>query len=183
MSDDAFAPWQRVRSEPLAEPLVRPTEAGRKFGLGGACHQAYVDAEMGVRRGPLEGRQVLLAAVRAADDPDHPWPALGLLAVFDLPNRTFLALKRQLLQTQTAELTLRELMDATMLDRGATTINLQTSGLLVVRGVSKLGVVALATALTKLDLGEKCNALWFRRVAKLKGRCASIPAASPAERS
>ena len=84
MSDDAFAPWQRVRSEPLAEPLVRPTEAGRKFGLGGACHQAYVDAEMGVRRGPLEGRQVLLAAVRAADDPDHPWPALGLLALFDL---------------------------------------------------------------------------------------------------
>lgn len=183
MSDSASRPARKGRTEYLTPPLVRPSKAGRKFGLGEHWQQAYVQAQMAIRHGPLDGRQVLLGAVRAADDPDHAWPALGLLRALGLPNRTLFALQRRLGETYTNDLTLRELMDAVMLEGGATTINGQTSGLLAISGVGKQGIVALATALTKLDLGRQCNALWFQRVANLKGPWASIPAARPPDGS
>jgi hypothetical protein len=180
MSDSA--PRRERGKNPILHPTpaqVAPSAAGRKFALSSSWHQDYVQAQLAARRRPLDDPQALLAAVRAADDPDRPWPALGLLNALGLPPRPLHVLQHRLEHTETTEITLRELMDAVMLGEGATTVSRRTSGILVLPGMGVQAFTDTAKTLTTLDLGPRCNALWYERVASLKGRWASIPAARP----
>jgi hypothetical protein len=85
----------------------------------------------------------------------------------------------RLQDTETDDLTLKELMDVVLIGEGAATVNMQTSALLAMNGIGTKGFIAAAIALTTLDMGPRCNALWRRRIANLKGPWACIPAALP----
>lgn len=180
MSENTSNP--RNRRNPILHPVKRqipPSAVARKFGLPEHWQLNYVQAELAARRQPLQDPKSLLAAIAAADDPDKPWHAQSLISALNLPAATHRILLYRLQDTETDDLTLKELMDVVLIGEGATTVHMQTSALLAMDGVGIKGFLAAAIALTTLDMGSRCNALWHRRIVRLKGPWACIPASRP----
>ena len=119
----------------------------------------------------------LREAIRNADDPLKPWPPANLLEALGLLPATRRALLTRLGQTKPQHLTLLEFMDLVLSDTGESTVNIQNSRLLGLPGVGEKGYWSAARALTGLDMGPRCNALWRKRIANLQGQWQITPPA------
>jgi len=164
------------RPNPLQYPekkQVPPTLTGIKFGLSRHWIQNYADAELAASRQQLRDPAALLAALREADDPDRPWPAQSLIAALDLPVRPHRVLMARLQDTVTEDLSLKELMDVVLLGEGEI-VNFHRSALMSMDGLGVKAFIDVARALTGLDMGPRCNAMWYKRIAKLRDPWACV---------
>ena len=153
----------------LREVGVPGRDIARRFGL----------SEDQVRRIELRSKtlpptpdniSLLRDSIRAADDPLKLWPAVDLVHALDLLPATQRALLTYLDRTETNELSLFDLMDLVLLDKGQRVVNTQNSPLFVMPGIGKKGYLSAAKALTALNMGTKANALWSKRIASLQGQ-------------
>jgi transposase-like protein len=153
----------------LRQVGVRRCDVARRFGL--SAHQVRrIELRHQTPPPPAHTTNLLREAIRAADDPQKPWPAVDLvhtLAILPATRRVLLA---YLDRTGTRQLTLLALMDLVLMDKGERTVNMQNSALLAMPGIATKGYRSAAKALTALDMGSKGNAIWRKRIASHQGK-------------
>ena len=138
----------------------RTAKPGRsKLGLG----KSVVDDER-TRRTAMLAEQM-----RLADDLDRKWKVEDLLDALLPTQKPRNALAYCWKWDNVEAVSLRELMDLTILPEAEPRPGYLVSSLLDLRNIGVTGFWSVVDRLSALDLGERCNAEWNRRLIKLKG--------------
>jgi hypothetical protein len=141
------------------------TEVARTFKLSSSrIHR--IEKQDAATRAAEERRAKVLKQLQEADEMDELWPvgdlldALGLIVVTRKRLMDHFAEKKQDL------ISLRELMDM-CLDAPVEGLDFMMSPLLRVYGVGKKGYRNVVNGLTDLNLGDRCNQEWQKRLVKV----------------
>jgi len=118
-------------------------------------------------RATAKRRAKLRETIRSADDPDKLWPVKDLLDAVGLSLVTKKSLVYQFRGVGKIRVSLREIMDM-CLEAPVEWADFIMSPLLRVRGVGKKGFWSVVNALTDMDMGDRCNQEWQRRLAKVQ---------------
>ncbi len=150
----------KLRQEGLSQ-----TEIAKRFKLSPS--RIYLIEKQDAASRPMEARRAkVLKQLQEADDLGKLWPvgdlldALGLIAVTRKRLMDHFADKRQ------DQISMRELMDM-CLDASVEGLDFMLSPLLRVYGVSKKGYWNVVNGLTDMDLGNRCNEEWQKRLVKV----------------
>jgi len=153
----------------LRQVGVPRSEVARRFGLS-TNQVRRIEHYYETPPPQAHALNVLHQAIRTADDPQKPWPALDLVHALALPSSTRRVLLAYFDRTGTHELTLLRFMELVLCDDGESVVNFRKSKLLAVPGIDIKSYWSVAKALTALDLGNKGNSLWRKRIASLRGK-------------
>jgi len=141
---------------------VRCVDVARRFNLS-PCRIWLLEKRDAVDRLLEERRSRLREMLRLDDALEKLMPvedlvdAIGVMVVAKKRLMThFVAMGKK-------EISLRELMDM-CLDVPVEGLDFMMPPLMLVRGVGKIGLWLVVNGLTKLDLGERCNEEWRKRL-------------------
>jgi hypothetical protein len=113
-----------------------------------------------------------LENIRQADDPDKKWRASYLMQALRLKTITQNALIH-FRWAGTPQISLRELMDLAISEKGHPKPGFLITPLLGCRCVGEEGFWFVVSRLTEADLGGRCNQEWDKRLARLR-QCSRI---------
>jgi hypothetical protein len=116
-----------------------------------------------------ERRAKLRQDMRAADDPEKPWPINELVEAIGLVGATKNRLLHHFVKTGRAQISLRELMDMCV-SRSLEGSDVMTAPLSSVRGISRQGFWSVVNGLRNMNLGGRCHEEWRKRFVKIKPR-------------
>jgi hypothetical protein len=114
-----------------------------------------------------EKRAKLREEIRAAGNLDRMWPVRDLIDAVGLIVVTRKRLMDHFVAVGKRQISLRELMDM-CLDAPVEGLDFMMSPLLRVHGVGKKGFWSVVNGLTGMDLGNRCNQEWQKRLVKVK---------------
>lgn len=110
----------------------------------------------------------LLTGIRLVDDLDRKWKVSELLDALLLTTRTRTTIENRCEWKKVTELSLREVMELVISDKPHTKPGFLITPLLDCRNVSLKTFWETVRRLAELDLGERCNKEWGRRLSRLK---------------
>lgn len=126
-----------------------------------------IEKQDAAERSLAERRTRLREQIRAADDPEKLWPVEDLVDALGLIVVTRKRLMDHFVATGKQPISLRELMDM-CLDAPVEGLDFMMSPLLRVYGVGKIGFWSVVNGLTRMDLGNRCNQEWRKKLVKVK---------------
>ena len=112
-------------------------------------------------------RAKLRKDIRAADDLERMWPVDDLLDALGLTVVPKKRLLEHFVKTGKVQISLRELMNM-CLDAPVEGLDFMMSPLHRVRGVGKIGFWSVVNGFTSINLGNRCNGEWRKRLAQVK---------------
>ena len=157
------------------------TELARRFKLS-PSRIYLIEKQDAADRSLEERRTRLREEIRAADDPDKMWPVEDLLDALGLIVVTRKRLVDHFAEKMQDQISLREFMDMCV-DAPVEGLDFMMSPLLRVYGVGKKGFWSVVNGLTDLNLGNRCNQEWQKRLVKVKQKHevkGATPYSSPA---
>jgi transcriptional regulator with XRE-family HTH domain len=141
-------------------------EVARRFKLSPS--RIYLIEKQDAADRSLAGRRTRLREeIRNADDLERMWPVEDLVDAVGLIVVTKKRLMDHFVAAGKKEISLRELMDM-CLDAPMEGLEFMMSPLLRISGVGKIGFWSVVNGLTSMDLGNRCNEEWQKRLVKVK---------------
>ena len=145
---------------------VSKKEVARKFKLS-PSRIYLIERRDAADRSMCERRAKSREEIRAVADLDRMWPVNDLVDAIGLIVVTRKRLLDHFAEVGKQQITLREFMNM-CLDAPVEGLDFMLSPLLRVHGVGKKGFWSVVNGLTGMDLGNRCNQEWQKRLVKVK---------------
>jgi DNA-binding transcriptional MerR regulator len=145
---------------------VSRKEVATKFELS-RCRIQLIEKQDAAESTLAERRAQLREEIRTADHLDRLWPITDLLDALLLIVVTRKRLIDHFVKLGKEQLSLRELMDM-CLEAPVEGFDFMSTPLLRVHGLGKKGFWSVVNRLTEMDLGERVNQEWKKRLAQIQ---------------
>ena len=150
----------------LLQDGARRVDVARRFDLS-PTRIYLLEKRDAADRSMADRRAKLREGIRAADDLERMWPVQELLDALGLVVVPRNGLLKHFAKTAKIQISLRELMDM-CLDAPVEGLDFRMTPLHRVRGVGKIGFWSVVNELSGMDLGNRCNEEWRKRLARIK---------------